>query len=136
MTRVFAVIGTGQTARPYIVEDLSEYHSSLIKSPAALATSTANVSAPERYLYAANADGTLAVGRYQRSTTQRGWVGWVPWDGLGSIEWIAAGGSSVIVTARYETGAGTLRFVEVFDDSVLLDARWLWRVRPAPTRWN
>ncbi len=121
-TRVFAVVGTGQTARPYIIEDLSEYHSSLIRSPVSLATSTADVSAPERYLYIGNMDGTLAVGRYQKAPTTRGWVGWVPWDGQGSIEWIAAGGDSVIVTARYETSAGTVRFVEVFDDNLLLDA--------------
>lgn len=122
LTRVFAVIGTGQTARPYVIEDLSEYHSELIRSPVALATSTADVSAPERYLYAANGDGTLAVARYQKAPTQRGWVGWVPWDGLGFIEWISAGSDSVIVTARYETSAGTIRFVEVFDDNLLLDA--------------
>jgi hypothetical protein len=122
LTRVFAVVGTGQTARPYIVEDLSEYHSALIRSPVALATSTADVSAPERYLYAGNADGTLAVARYQKAPTTRGWVGWVLWDGAGFVEWIVAGGESVIVTARYETDAGTLRFVEVFDDNLLLDA--------------
>lgn len=121
-TRVFAVVGTGQTARPYIVEDLSEYHSELIRSPMSLATSTADVSAPERYLYIGNTDGTLAVGRYQKAPTTRGWVGWVPWDGQGFIEWIAAGGESVVVTARYETSAGPVRFVEVFDDSLLLDA--------------
>ncbi|WP_420104564.1 hypothetical protein [Bosea sp. (in: a-proteobacteria)] len=121
-SRVFAIVGTGQTARPYIVEDLSEYHSALIRSPLSLATSTADVSAPERYLYIGNADGTLAVGRYQKAPTTRGWVGWVPWDGLGAIEWISAGGDSVIVTARYETSVGTMRFVEVFDDELLLDA--------------
>lgn len=125
LTRVFAVVGTGQTARPYVIDDLSEYHSSLIRSPVALATSTADVSAPERYLYTANADGTLAVARYQKGTTTKGWVGWVQWDGLGTIEWIAAGGESVIVTAEYETDAGTLRFVEVFDDNLLLDASQL-----------
>lgn len=121
-SRVFAIIGTGQTARPYIVEDLSEYHSDLIKTPLSLATSTANVSAPERYLYIGNSDGTLAVGRYQKAPTTRGWVGWVPWDGQGSIEWISASGDTVMVTARYETSAGTVQFVEVFDDTLLLDA--------------
>lgn len=121
-TRVFAIVGTGQTARPYIVEDLSEYHSALIRTPESLATSTADVSAPERYLYIGNSDGTLAVGRYQRAPTTRGWVGWVPWDGQGKIEWIAAGGQSVIATAEYETSVGAVRFVEVFDDTLLLDA--------------
>jgi hypothetical protein len=121
-SRVFAVVGTGQTARPYIVEDLSEYHSSLIRSPASLATSAADVAAPERYLYIGNDDGTIAVARYQKAPTTRGWVGWVPWDGAGFIEWIASGGDTVVVTARYETNVGTVRFVEVFDDSLLLDA--------------
>ena len=121
-SRVFAVVGTGQTARPYVVEDLSEYHSALIRSPISLATSAADVSAPERYVYIGNEDGTLAVGRYQKAPTTRGWVGWVPWDGLGKIEWISASADAVIVTASYETSVGTIRFVEVFDDKLLLDA--------------
>ncbi len=121
-SRVFAIIGTGQTARPYVVEDLSEYHSDLIRSPSSLAASAADVSTPERYLYVGNADGTLAVARYQKAPTQRGWVGWVPWDGAGAVEWVSSSGDSVLVTARYQTGSGMTRFVEVFDDSLLLDA--------------
>lgn len=122
LTRVFAIVGTGQTTRPYVVEDLSEYHSDLIRQPIAMASSTADVSAPERYLYACNVDGTQAVARFQRSQTTKGWVGWVPWGGAGLVEWVAAGLDSVIVTVRYDTDAGTQRFVEVYDDDLLLDA--------------
>ncbi|TCR64695.1 hypothetical protein [Bosea sp. BK604] len=120
-SRVFAIIGTGQVARPYVVEDLSEYHSKLIRQPFAIATSAADASAPERYVFASNADGTLAVGRYQKGTNTRGWIGWVPWDGLGAIKWISAGTDAVIVTAEYVTDVGVLRFVERFEDDLLLD---------------
>lgn len=117
-TRVLAIIGTGQTARPYLVEDISEFHSQLLRFPLVLATSSADVSAPERYLFGCNTDGTLSVGRYQKGVSTRGWVGWVPWDGLGQVVWITAGGTSVVATVDY---AGQRR-VEVFDDTYVMDA--------------
>ncbi|MFO7310071.1 MAG: hypothetical protein DIU59_015855 [Pseudomonadota bacterium] len=123
LTRVFALVGTGQTTRPYIIEDLTQYHSPLIKSPVAITASSADVTTAERYLYVANGqDGTLAVGRYQERRSAGSYVGWVPWDGAGRIEWVASGGSDVIVTASYNVGGQELRFVEVFDEGLLVDA--------------
>jgi hypothetical protein len=118
-TRILAIIGTGQTARPYIVEDISEFHSQIIRSPTVLATSSADTSAPERYLHACNSDGTMAVGKYQKGVTTRGWVGWVPWDSLGDAVWLSAGSLSVIATIEYSPGN---RFVEKFDDTLFMDS--------------
>ena len=123
LTRIFALVGTGQTTRPYIIEDLTQYHSPIIKTPVALTASSADVTTAERYLYVANGvDGSMAVGRYQERRSAGSYVGWVPWDGAGRIEWVASGGSDVIVTASYEVGDETLRFVEVFEEGLLLDA--------------
>jgi len=120
LTRVLAITATGQTARPYIIEDTTEFHSQLINSPLAMASTSSDVSAPERYLYVVNSTGALAVARYQR-TEGKSWAGWVPWDGKGRIAWVAASGADVIVTVEYETTAGIVRSVEVFDDNLLLD---------------
>jgi hypothetical protein len=120
-SRMFGLIGTGQSARPYIVEDLSENNADVLKKPVALAVTSTDASAPERYLYCANIDGTMAVARYQRQQAGRGWVGWVPWDGVGEVVWVAADGDLLTVTVEYATPAGPVRFVEAFDDSAILD---------------
>ncbi|MBN9438255.1 hypothetical protein [Bosea sp. (in: a-proteobacteria)] len=119
LTRIMAVIGTGQTARPYIIEDLSEFHSQLVRAPFVLATTAADTSAPERYIHGVNWDGTFVVGRYQKGVTTRGWVGWVPWDGVGRAVWVTAGRSTVVATIEY---GPDLRAVEVFDDALFMDA--------------
>jgi hypothetical protein len=121
LTRVLSLIATGQSAKPYLVEDISEFHANLIRKPIALASTSVDASAPERYLYAVNNDGTLAVARYQRQQSGRGWVGWVEWDGAGDVVWANASDGDVVVTAVYPTGSGTIRFGEVFDDTLLLD---------------
>lgn len=121
LTRVLALIATGQTAKPYLVEDISEFHAELIRKPVTLASTSVDASAPERYLYAVNADGTMAVARYQRQQGGRGWVGWVPWDGAGKVAWVSAYGGDVVVSADYTIGGETVRFAEIFEDGLILD---------------
>jgi hypothetical protein len=119
-TRVMTMIGTGQAARPYIIDDLSERHSALFKRPVAMAVSSSDVSAPERYIYVVNEDGTMAVARYQQ---RREFVGWLPWDGVGRVLWIhAAGDGEVAMIVEYDAPDGPVRLLEVEDDTVLTDA--------------
>lgn len=120
-TRVLALIGTGQSARPYVVDDISEYHLDVLNDVRRIAVTNTAVAAPERYLYACNADGTLAVGRVQRQQGGKGWLGWLPWDGAGLVKWVCAASSTICVTVEYETPGGLVRFVELFDDALLLD---------------
>jgi len=121
LTRVLALIATGQTSKPYIVEDISEFHAELIRKPLTLASTSVDASAPERYIYALNSDGTLAVARYQRQQGGRGWVGWVPWDGFGTLKWVSAYGGDVVVSAEYQAGEETLTFAEIFEEGLILD---------------
>lgn len=121
LTRVLACIPTGQVARPYIVEDLTEYHSSLISKPWVIAATNAESSMAERYLYVTHSSGQLSVAAYQRSQGDQ-WVGWTPWSGRGFVHWISSLGADVITTCSYQTPNKILRFVEVFDESALLDA--------------
>jgi hypothetical protein len=124
-TRMFGLIGTGQSARPYIIEDLSENNTNVIDKPVALAVTSTDASAPERYLYCANIGGDMAVARYQRQQQGRGWVGWVPWDGVGLVKWVAADGDLLTATVEYATPAGPVRFVEAFDETAILDCSQL-----------
>lgn len=121
LSRVLGIIATGQVARPYIIEDATEYHTPLIRSPVVITSTTADIAAPERYLYLVNADGTVAVARYSRASAED-IIGWVPWDGAGKVEWVTSLGPDVVFTVTYQTPAGTLRFVEVLEDGLLLDA--------------
>lgn len=122
LKRVVAIRPTGQTAKPYLTRDVSEFHSHLIKSPVALAASTGDGQFAERYVYVLNADGTLAVGRYDFG---KEWVGWVPWtaaDGA-AFEWVSALGPSVLFHTRYTHGGTTRRLVETPDVNAWLDSQ-------------
>jgi len=122
LSRILAVQATGQAARPYVTDDATQYHSDLIKNPVCMAITSSDVTAPERYIYVVNSDGTMAVGRYESRLNGDGWIGWVPWDGEGRIRWVTAGGADVGVTAEYSTSTGLISSVEVLDDTLLLDA--------------
>lgn len=104
-TSILAIRATGQAARPYIVEDISRYHRDLIREPVALAATTSEASSPERYLYAVNADGTIAAARYERREGGEGWVGWVPWTTAGAVTHaFGQFGDLLLTVTRGETG--------------------------------
>lgn len=118
-TRIMAVVATGQTAAPYLVEDLTQYHAPLIQHPVAVCASPADSKTPERYVYAVNGDnGTMAVAKYEK---RQNWVGWTSWDGPGRILWSSADGAQVVVTVSYAVGSGEVRYASVFDDAMLID---------------
>lgn len=117
--RVVAIVGTGQTARPYIAQDVSELHADLFKSPIALASSTGGGAMPERYVFALNADGTLAIGKYG---TTKEWVGWLPWSGPGACKWVSALDARVLFTSRYLPNDVQRDLVELMEADDYLDA--------------
>lgn len=117
---VVAIVGTGQTAQPYLARPASDLHEHLFEDVVCLAIENA----PDARVFALNADGSMAVGRYQPG---KEWVGWVPWDGEGDVVWISALGASVIAGCD----RGTFTLVEQLDDDVYLDAHVL--VNDIPT---
>lgn len=117
-TRVLSIVGTGQTTRPYIVQDTSELHSDLINDPVCLVAATGDARTPERYLYVVNADGTLAVGRYN---AREQFAGWTPWDGDGLVRWLATDRGDVLFMVTYDLPGGERSTVEVLDEDYLLD---------------
>lgn len=118
-TRVLAIIGTGQTARPYIVQDTSGNHFALINAPVCIVSSTGETRAPERYVYVVNADGTLAVGRYNARSD---FAGWVPWTSEGTARWASIDRGDVLVMSTYALESGDREVVEIFDEDRKLDS--------------
>lgn len=116
-SRITAIMQTGQVTRPYLVQDVTEFCSHLIKSPICIATTTGDGDYPERYVYVVNSDGTMAVGRV---TSSKKWVGWTPWDGAGLFRWASGLGAEMVVNVDY-VGTGTVSLVESITDTQDMD---------------
>lgn len=114
-----AIVPTGQTARPYIVRDISPYHSHLIGLPKALAVAI-DGPFPEPYVFALNTDGSMTVGKFDPG---KEWVGWVPWDGSGIVEWVSALGANLLMMTKYTPGGVTRRLCEKIAIGSFLDAQ-------------
>lgn len=130
---VKAIMATGAafSTKPYVVQDITEYHKHLFTgSPKALAISTGDNQFPERYVYVTNADGTLAVGRYESA---KQWVGWLPWKGDGAVNWVSALRSAVRFVSVYPVlgvPAG-VSIGEALDETEYLDGAILINAPPA-----
>lgn len=121
--RVNIIVGTGQSARPYVIKQVSDFHAHLFRGIKAIAVSTGGEDIADRYVYAMNNDGTLAVGKVNPG---KDWIGWVPWelagDGVGLASWVSAMGDVVLVTAAYRFDNVTDRYlVEQQDATAWLD---------------
>ncbi|BBF92638.1 hypothetical protein [Blastochloris tepida] len=117
-TRVYGLIATGVTARPYMLADLSEHHTLIIKTPVALSVTSGRDQHPERYIYVVNADGTMAVGRYIRGED---FVGWFPWSGSGRAVWVSARVAGATVVASYDIAGATRYACETVSSDSYLD---------------
>lgn len=123
-----SIVAPGAYYRPYGTRNLTPLSTHLIKSPIAIAIPTQQGTFAEQYIYVLNADGTIAVGKYETENGQiKGLVGWVPWSGAGVVSWIAAVDSYVTLTTVYP-GASV---VEALDDTVYLDAAMPVNAAPA-----
>ncbi len=127
--RLAAIVGTGQSARPYISRDVSKYHQGLFPGIVALAVSQGEGSLRERYIYAVNNDGSVCIGRFEST---REWIGWHKWDGAGLVKWPMAEGSNVHFCVSYTQGATTTQVVERMDAAALLDGQISLDAIPAP----
>jgi hypothetical protein len=119
LTRVCAVRATGSYSRPMVVEDISDAHTELFKSPIQISVATGDGKFPERYIYIANGDGTVVVGRVLTAAGQaQMFVGWQPWVSAGDVTWVTAAGPNVFYTTQYQAGS---YLVEAEDVGVFMD---------------
>jgi hypothetical protein len=115
---VRSIVATGAFNRPYETRALSDLHTHLIKSPIAISVPTASIGFPERYGFILNSDGTVAVFKYQQHAGQlQGTIGWTPWSGRGTVQWIGALGGNVLFSSTY----GSASVVEKMDVTQYLD---------------
>lgn len=130
LTRVIAIVQTGQQTRPYIAQDTTELCAHLVKQPICLASLAGDLGFPERYAILVNADGTVAVGRFADSGTGKRWVGWVPWSGAGLVRWVSSLAERTLFSVDY-VGAATVSLVELLDDSEDMDGVFALNAVPA-----
>lgn len=97
--RVLALVGTGQTAQPYAVQALTDFHRDLFTGPIGVTYSDGTTAVPGRRIYVVNADGTAVVGRYGDGEE---FVGWFPWTGDGDVQSVAALGGDLVFNVAYD----------------------------------
>jgi hypothetical protein len=136
-TQVGAVQAPGAYYRPYVVDHISEMHSHLFinQQPIAIAVPTGPTQFAETYIYIALIGGGVVTGKYsmrqgliEPGAEGKPAIGWMPWSGTGSVEWVAARQSDVIFTTNY----GAVSVVERLDDTQYLDGALSVNALPAP----
>jgi hypothetical protein len=118
-----AIVATGAFQRPFNTTTLNDFCSHLISGVIAIAAPRADTTFQERYIYVLNANGTLAVGKYNTELGQiKGIVGWVPFSGAGTLQWVSAQSANVFFTTYYSpNGITPFGMVERLDDTQYLD---------------
>lgn len=134
LNQIHSIIATGLYYRPFEVSSLNELHSHLFNNIVTFALPTSTTQFPERYAYALNGDGTIAVGKYTLDPEGKlaGKIGWVPWTGAGSAKWISALNDVVLFVTAYTAGATTSYMLEQLDATLYLDASLPVNAIPAP----
>jgi hypothetical protein len=115
---VMAITAPGAYYRPFNTRNMCDFHSHLFSNIVALAAPNADGTFNERYIYALNANGSMACGKYNSKDGQiADDIGWGPWSGTGAVNWIAATNADVLFTTNY---FGTM-ICEILDDTVYMD---------------
>jgi hypothetical protein len=139
---VGAVQAPGAYNRPFIIDNISDFYSHLFKgrTPVAIAIPSATTQFEETYIYILLSDGSLVVGKYmmKNGLIEAGpdgkiSVGWVPWNGVGTIEWASSLDAQVLFCTLYSLpGSAPKSFVEKLDNTQYLDCAVSVNNLPAP----
>ena len=125
---IIGITAPGAYNRPFNTNNLTEFHSALFNDVQAIAVPTADGTFNERYVYVLNGNGTLVVGKYKSQNGNiQGGVGWGPWNGVGSVTWVAAFQSGVIFSSVYFG----VPICEILDDNLYLDCALFVNNMPA-----
>lgn len=102
------------------VKSLTPMHRHLVKSPRALCGPSLGSSAPEKYVFIINGDGTLAAVTWQESLRNES-VGFAPWETDGSFVKVSPIFDGYMAIVDRTFGGVTKRFLERFDDDMKVD---------------
>ncbi|TAL43846.1 MAG: hypothetical protein EPN91_05675 [Salinibacterium sp.] len=139
--QVGAIQAPGAYNRPYIIDNISDLHAHLFAghTPQAIAIPTASTAFEELYIYISFTGGSLVVGKYamksgliEAGEDGRPAIGWAPWTSAGSILWLSAYSSTVLLTSFYAiSGATPYSLIEQFDTNSYVDSALLVNSLPA-----
>ncbi len=118
LTGIYAITATGQTARPYVATEISQFHRHLFNGVKSLASNYGTPKNAARQIFVVNEDGTVVVGQY---SNEREFVGWRLWGGSGHVNSVSARFGDVIFSTRYDTVGTSLYVAERIDTSRELD---------------
>ena len=102
------------------VKPLTPMHRQLVKSPRALCGPSLGSSAPEKYVFIINGDGTLATVTWQSSLRDES-VGFAPWTTDGAFVKVSPIFDGYLAIIDRVVDGSTVRFLERFDDAMLVD---------------
>lgn len=132
-TRLMTLATIGAYQRPFEAREISELHNHLFATPKVIAAPSADASFPERYIYVVNTNGTVVVGKYQLENGQiKGTVSFLPWNGVGSVSWMAAYQNRVQFSTSYPGVLGGVNVAELLDVTQYLDAGLFVNAIPTP----
>ncbi len=118
LTGIYAITATGQTARPYVATEISQFHRHLFRNVKSLTSNYGTPKNAARQIFVVNDDGTVVVGQY---SSDREFVGWRLWDGAGLVSSVSARFGEVIFSTRYNTIGTPLFVAERIDADMELD---------------
>lgn len=118
MTGIYAVSATGQTARPYLANEINRFHRHLFNDVKSIAATPATTEFPSRQIFVVNGDGTVVAGQFNPDTN---YVGWLKWDGAGTVRSVSGDYGSVVFMTTYLLGGVSIGVAEELDYSLLCD---------------
>ncbi|NHT75932.1 hypothetical protein G8E10_09600 [Rhizobiaceae bacterium CRRU44] len=118
-TGLYAISATGQTARPYIANEINRFHRHLFGGVKSLAVTSATSEFPSRQIFAVNSDGSVVAGQFN---ADREYVGWFRWEGDGAVRSVAGAYGTVVFMSTYSFNGAELGIAEELDYSLLCDS--------------
>lgn len=115
---VYAITATGQTARPYVASEINRYHRHLFEDVVSIAVTSGTKNFPTRQIYAVNDDGTVVVGQFN---PDRDTIGWLKWDGGGSVKSASGSYGNMLFVTSYTFGASVVTVAEQLDYDLFFD---------------
>lgn len=117
-TGVYAISATGQTARPYIANEINRLHRHLFEDVKSIGATSATPAFPSRQIYVVNGDGSYVTGQFN---PDREYIGWLKQEGAGRVLSVAGAYGKVIFMSAYTFDDVEFGVAEELDYSLLCD---------------
>jgi len=115
---VMDVRPTGDVTKSWTAADLALLAAHLLRSPLDMAATHGAAGEPERYAFAVNADGSMAV---MHSIQSQQVLGWSLWETEGAYRSVAVLAGRIFVAVERQFATGTAWRLERFDQALCTD---------------